>query len=479
MARQRRRGTISKIALARQKVFGEHIATFAAPSSSDPDRTPGFAQRIFPFVRNTLVPAAEIVPSESIIGIDAEPEDQIGQQSGAGDWEFEFLPESILHLLYGWFNPTTVTESDVADQTLGNFDVSGGIATTPDVITTPGQLQIQMPSGTTGMNEVTIEGSRRGSRPSAHRNRFYATEKLTLNAEAPQTTRYFYYGLTRLVMPSAITDDPIVTVKPNTKVTEFNLNTTGLQFPGWTGQMLNASTPLAGFDIIPNGFSVNISDTARLLMNVIASWVVENRVIDNMGTITRQIGTKLDAFARERLNFFQAWGQALAIGAVDEALADLLTKVEADTAEITATTDLTLAGTHNYVDPGGNTGAAFQGQPITDEGSVGNQVNLNATLFHETDESGQAVVDWSSLFFNRSVVPIVVRMYNWASNGRQYIIEFQIPRFQLTDVSGLPIEGRGQTPRTITGKALPTVAATAPDQLKLRVFSENGFKETA
>ena len=160
MARQRRRGTISKIALARQKVFGEHITTFAAPSSSDPDRTAGFPQRIFPFVRNTLIPAAEIVPSESIIGIDAEPEDQIGQQSGAGDWEFEFLPESILHLLYGWFNPSTIIEADVADQVLAasNLTVESGVVTTTDTITYPGKLQIQMPSGTTGMNEVTIEG---------------------------------------------------------------------------------------------------------------------------------------------------------------------------------------------------------------------------------------------------------------------------------------------------------------------------------
>ena len=307
---------------------------------------------------------------------------------------------------------------------------------------------------------------------------------MTLNAAEASLTKNFYYGTPRIRVESATAGNvkvPTVSVKPATKATTFNLNTSGLQFPGWTGQMLNASTPFAAFDIIPNGFSVNISDTARLLMNVIASWVIENRVIDNMGTITRQIGARLDspAFARERLNFFQAWGQALAIGSVDEELSSLLTKVNADTAEITATTDLTLAATHNYVDPGGNTGSAFQGQPITDEGSVGNQVNLNATLFHETDASGQAVVDWSSLFFSRSVVPIVVRLYNWASNGRQYIIEFQIPRFQLTDVSGLPIEGRGQTPRTITGKALPTVAATAPDQLKLRVFSENGFKEAA
>ena len=86
MARQRRRGAVSKIALARQKAFGEHVAVLDAPSSSAADRTAGFAQRIFPFVRNTLIPNAPLVPSESIIGINAEPEDQIGQQSGQGDW---------------------------------------------------------------------------------------------------------------------------------------------------------------------------------------------------------------------------------------------------------------------------------------------------------------------------------------------------------------------------------------------------------
>ena len=151
MARQRRRGTISKIALARQKVFGQHITTFAAPSASTPDRTAGFTPRIFPFVRNTLIPAAEIVPSESIIGIDAEPEDQIGQQSGAGDWEFELLPESILHLLFGWFNPVfdrSRDEVDVADQTLTYTEASAGNYTTTNEIAYPGQLQIAIAGGT-------------------------------------------------------------------------------------------------------------------------------------------------------------------------------------------------------------------------------------------------------------------------------------------------------------------------------------------
>ena len=474
MARQRRRGTISKIALARQKAFGEHVDVLTAPTGSGASRTAGFAQRIFPFVRNTLIPVAPLVPSESIIGIDAEPADQIGQQSGAGDWEFEMLPESILHLLYGWFNPTAVVEADVADQSL-TMTVSGSEATTTGVIAYPGQLEIT-PTG--GAGEITVEGFRRGSRPSGHRNRYYASEKVTGTDGAAVTTENHYYGLTRLILPSGVTA-VTVSVKPTTKLTEFALNTMGLQFPGWTGQFLNASTPGVGFDIIPNSFAINVSTTARLIMNIITSWAVENRVVDAMDTVTRQIGTKLDGFTREGLNFFQAWGQAVAIGDVGEDPTDFLAKVVADTATITATTDLTLAGTHNYVPPGGNTGSGFQGQPITDEGSIGNQVTFGATIFHATDEMGQAEVDWQQLYFSRSVVPAVLRLYNWASNGRQYIIEFQIPRIQLTEVPGLPIEGRGQTTRRLAGKALPSEGATSPDQLKLRVWSQNGFKEAA
>lgn len=484
--RQRRRGSISKLALARQKVFGGHVATFDAPNSSAADRTPGFAQRIFPFVRNTLIPEAPLVPSESIIGIDAEPADQIGQQSGTGDWEFEMLPESILHLLYGWFNPTTVVESDLQDKTIAPDAITPDATNTNEftisdsaldaAFVNPGQLEI---TTTAALSGIRIEGFRRGSRPTAHRNRYYADEPVTTVANTPKLTRNFYNRISRIILPSGTTAKPVLKVKPDTKRTEFALNQSGAQFPGWTTQMLNASTPGVAFDVIPNGFAVNVSTTARLIMNLIASWVVENRVVDAMDTVTRQIGNRLNGFDREGLNFFQAWGQALSIGAVGTDITTLISSVVNNTAAVTATTDLSLAGTHNYVPPGGNTGSGFQGQPITDEGSVGNQVTFSSTIFHATDAAGNAEVDWQQLYFNRSVVPMVLRLYNWASNGRQYIIEFQIPRVQLTEVPGLPIEGRGQQTRRLAGKALPSASATAPDQIKLRVWSQNGFKEAA
>ena len=470
MGRQRRRGTISKIALARQKAFGQHVATLDAPTG---DKA-GFTQRIFPFVRNTLIPDAPLVPSESIIGIDAEPADQIGQQSGLGDWEFEMLPESILHQLYGWFYPDVIVSVPQPDQSL-TMAVSGNEATTSTVIDYPGQLEIT-PTG--GGGTITVEGFRRGSRPSGHRNRYYASEEVTGVDGSGVTTKNHYYGLTKLTLPSGVTA-VTVTVKPDTNETPVPLNSMGLQFPGWTGQFLNASTPGVGFDIIPNSFAINISNTARLVMNLIASWVVENRVVDEMDTVTRQIGTKLDGFSREGLNFFQAWGQALAIGKVGEPASDLLAKVKANTAEVTATTDLSLAGTHNYVAPGGNTGSGFQGQPIVDEGSVGNQITFESTIFHATDAGGNAEVDWQQLYFNRSVVPAVLRLYNWASNGRQYIIEFQIPRIQLTAVPGLPIEGRGQTTRRLAGKALPSEGAASPDQIIMTVWNQTGWTDAA
>lgn len=511
MARQRRRGSLSKMALARQKVFGEHVTTFDAPSGSGASRTAGFIQRLFPFTRNTLIPDAEIVPSESIIGLDAEAEDQIGIQNAAGDWEFELLPESIIHLLLGWFNPDSPpTNTAVPDKTIAAADITNtsGVVTVAAAVNErmtgadaskfafnyPGQLEITLPSGTTGTIEGKLEGYRRGSRPTSHRKRFYETEKITFSGTTAKLTKNHYFGISKLTLPSSVTDKPTIVVKPDTQYCDLTLNTTGLQFPGWTGQMRDGISPVAGFDIVPNGFAINISNNARLLMNVIASWVINNRIIDNMDTASYSLPTSgnISDFTREKLNFFQAWGQALAIGDVDEAigvglnddgtaLSGLLQKVENDTAEIIATTDLSLAGTHNYVDPEGNTGSAFQDQPIVDANAVGNQVNLNTTIFDETDDAAEnnTTIDWEQRFFSRSVMPIVMRMYNWASDGRQYIIEARIPRFQLTTIPGKPIEGRGQLNRTLAGKALPSENATSPDQISIRIYSEHGFLETA
>ena len=65
-------------------------------------------------------------------------------------------------------------------------------------------------------------------------------------------------------------------------------------------------------------------------------------------------------------------------------------------------------------------------------------------------------------------------MFNWLDNGRQYRIQFKMPRFQITEMPTLAVESRGQITRRIAGKFVPSVGRTA-DEIKVKVWSKDAY----
>lgn len=455
--RQRRRGSDSHLLLARNKTYGADVDTFDAPSGSDA----GFSKNRFVFTRNTLDADIEQLQSESIVG-GGDSKNVRGRIGGGGDWEFELLPETLIQLMLGWFNPDELPDNnpDVQAPQISAADITGLKKDAPDAV------DLSYPSQLTLAGGGLIKGFRRGGKPSD--DLFPVQETVAANGK----TKNFYTRIRSIA--DSVTG---ITADPDTKIVELTLNSLGNQFAGWTSQMAKGVMPVSALRVIPNSFSINVSNTARLVMNVLASRVINNSLITDINDLAYQIPKAvLDTFGREPLNFFPAWGQALTLGNKGETLDALRTRLNSATPPpITTTTDLTVAGTHNYVQPQGNAGTPFAGQPVVEDNAV-RQTTFNATIFHETDtsETDNQTILWQQLMVDNATLPAIVRFYNWLDNGRQLMVEIGLREIQLTAVPTLAVESRGQMDRRIAGKSIPE----SNDEIVMKVWCERGFDES-
>ena len=542
MGTERRTSGDSLIFIGRQTKRGAHITGDTVFQGIAPDWkdltniTAALINQRFPFVRNTLDPTSESTESESITGNNAALPDIITKRSAAGEWEFEVLPEDAIHLLLGWFNPSALPTNTAivslgtdGEIPTGKITVNSAIPSgtpTQQTITIdngdetaiakkwPGTLKIKADaaSALAGTGKIQIFGEQRRSRS----NNFNSSVIETLsNVDADDLkgttgvdTKKFYRKINKIVLSGFTTFEdttkkPTLTFQADTKSADLTLNALNALFAGWTTQMLKASTPYIGFDIVPNSFRLTVSGTnMRLVLTVIASYVQEGRVLlkpldiayklpqwdrphggtelsDYEGE-TAQSGQKavLENYPVKNLNFYPANGTAVALGEPGQTLAQLQTAVDAGTATIVPITSIEINGTHNYDEPDGFTGDPVGGEPITAEGES-RTVTVNATIVHETDQHyslDNKTAFWQDRYFEGQEIPIIVRNYNWEPDGRQNLIETRFKKCRLTEVPNLPIEGQGQANRTLAFGAYPTDTG-APDDIEMTFYSKSGFAE--
>ena len=540
MAPQRQTGGNSIVLLGRQPKRGTHITGATVFQAVTPDWSDlenivaALIKRRFPFIRNTLDPTAETTASESIVGGNAAAPDIITGRAAAGEWEFEVLPEDAIHLLLGWFNPETLPENtDIVARTGAGVIPAGKITTAaaggnrqtitvdntgnspPIADTWPGKLKIKFPNSgaLNGAGTVTIFGEQRRSRS----NNFNASVRETLSATAEQlehadgvTASKFYRKIDKLVLSgfdtfATTSEKPVLTFLADTQKASLTLHPLSALFAGWTGQFEKAGTVFIGYDIVPNAFRLTVSGgSMRLVLTVIAAYMQEGRVLlkplevayklpkfDRPETGKTELAAYettadsqtdqkevLENYPFKNLNFYPSNGTAVALGVPGQSLADLESAVEANTATIVPITNLEIAGTHNYGDPSGFTGDPVGGEPTTAEGQT-REVSVSATIIHETDSAysdDNKTVFWQDRYFEGQEIPIIVRNYNWAPDGRQNLIESKFPKCRLSEVPGLPIDGQGETSRTLAFDAKPTGTGT-PDEVQMDFYSEGGFTE--
>lgn len=498
MAPERRPGDLSFIFIGRQNGYGNRIvgaSVFdgAAPQWSDPNAiVPKLTRRHFPFVRNTLDANAETAQSDSIYGGGA-PDSIITGRAGAGEWEFELLPDDAIHMLLGWFNPKELpTNTKVPDQALTVPAIaSNAVDFTNAIANWPGKLRItpKKASGNIGKGKITLIGQKRGSRS----NKFNSpvTEVIDVpaiaNADIGSTTvdtENFYYQANQLRLDFA-SDAPEsfdISFIPDTNWAELTINQDGDVFDGWTTQMIKALQAYIGFDVIPNLFRLSIGTNIRLLLSLLSSYVQESRslVDPNVETNTlRDLQTSdgiLSKYPLSSLDFYPSRGTAVTMGNPGESLTDLIARI--DDAEPVAVENVTIEGNHNYTQPPGHTGDPVGGQPATGD-TESRAVNVTAGIYHEVDdaETDNKTIHWQDRFFEGRRVPIVIRNYNWLADGRQVVIESRFPSCKLSEVPGMTIEGRATPTRNLVFEAKRSLKATHPDEISMRFYSEKGFEE--
>ena len=499
MAPERRAGDLSFIFAGRQlkygmPIIGADVFDGMPADWSDPNNIIAkIIKRHFIFVRNTLDADADTTQSESIYGGGA-PDSIITSRAGAGEWEFELLPDDAIHMLLGWFNPTTLpTNTKVDDQEIVNDDnqitiseneVTIDLTKAGTIANWPGKLKIEL-SGVTGAGKIRVIGQKRGSRS----NKFNSPVSEEITVADPATavnSQNFFYSASKLLLSGfgGTPTVPKITYVPDTKWAELTLNEKGNTFDGWTVQMIKALLAFIGYDVIPNSFRLSIGTNIRLVLSLLASYVQEARslVDPNIETNTltdlQTADGILSKYPRSALDFYPSRGTAVVIGNADESIDDLIARIDSNTVEPIAVENVTIEGNHNYTEAPGYTGDPVGGQPTSGD-TESRTVNVTASIYHEVDdaETDNKTIHWQDRFFEGRRVPIVVRNYNWLSDGRQVIIESRFPSCKLSEVPGLPIEGRATPTRNLAFEAKRSRTATTPDEISMRFYSKKGFEE--
>ncbi len=399
-------------------------------------------------------------------------------------------------MLLGWFNPTALpTNTKVDDQAIpaGAVTVDGTTVTVNTkadnaLADWPGQLKLTL-TGASGAGKIRIIGQKRGSRSNMFNTP--VTEVVTVGASDKEVeSTNFYHRVDKLVMSdfTTVPTDVGFTFLPDTNWAKLTLNENNNPFDGWSAQMLKAFTPYIAYNIVPNLFRLSIGANIRLLLGLLASYVQEARTLEDPTVETNVLANLrtpdgiLSKYPRKPLNFYPSLGTAVVLGNPNESLEDLIARIDGDpklAPEPIAVTSVDIEGNHNYVDPEGFTGDPLSGQPTTSE-TESRTVTVSASIYHETDDDAtenNETVHWQDIYFEKRKVPIVIRNYNWLSDGRQVLIESRFPNCGLTEIPGLPIEGRGSVTRNLAFQADPSVGNTTPDEISMLFYSKEGYKE--
>ena len=433
------------------------------------------AKRV-PFTRLTLGGDSEQSQSDSIVGGGSDTLNTSGQKGASGILEAEILPEDIIHLLRGLLNPNAdPTSTKLAIELIK--DANAIAATSPTTLSGfteeeasaayPGRVKATFTGATRATGaQMIVKGFRKIGRPKVEQ--FPVREIIPIaNVTDPTLSTKFYTKIESVEVVGVTNGTVKLDFEPDTYKSELRLNTRNLQFPGWTFQENIGGMPVLANNVIPNSAEITIGANIRILLNLIASQVTNRRML-NAPHVEKLVydetvaGAALANFPVADLNFYPNWGGALFYGT--------------DT-DPTAFTDLTMGVNHNYEPSAGYTGSRFRGEPIVSDDGI-RQVTLSWTGFFET---GDAATDtfhrWQEYYDDNTTAPIALNMFNYLDNGRQYRIELKGARFQLTEEPTLPVETRGQIPRRIVGKIVPSPGAVAPDEIIASVWSKNAYTE--
>ena len=435
--------------------------------------TAGMIQKRFPFTRLTLGGDSEQNRSESIVGGGSDTLNTSGQKGASGLLEAEILPEDFIHLIRGILNPNSEpisTQLDTEAIKAAASYTSAAITNFTDAEPTwPAKVKATFSGATAAAGaKMIVKGLRKIGRPDVEQ--FPVTDIVDIKSGALSKAVFsnkLFIDIDSVQFVNVSGGTVQLDFDPDTHKTDLSLNTQNLQFPGWSFQESIGGMPVTAFDVIPASAEINIGANIRVLMNLLASQVTNRRMlndpkVEKLAYDETVADAALANFPIANLSFYPNWGGALIYG---------------EDTDPTAFTDLTLGVNHNYEPSEGYTGSRFRGAPIVGGEGI-RQVTLSwSGFFEHGDQENDVFHKWQEYYDDNYTAPIALNMYNYLDNGRQYRIELRGKRFQLTEEPTIPVEGRGQLPRRIVGKIVPSESATTPDEIEVSIWSQNAYSE--
>lgn len=409
-----------------------------------------------------------------------------GILSAGARWEGEMILRYIPHMLRGVFNqePTSKPVADTvilaaASYTSGTsvttFTASSPAAEGTDPVF-PGKVEFTLSSAvefasgkTSGALEIT--GEIKTSTSDAFNDVITETIPITALTNRTLKSRHSWAKINSYTPRDLANGTIALKFTPERYKIVNTLNLLGRQFDGWDWQYFIGGVPGAAFGVIPNTAEFAFQPEMRFNMDANVGITRHNRLVSNIneeaysfeedaaGTVT----FNLTDFPEYDDPFVPGWGRALSYGS--------------DTTPVTIE-GLTLGVNNNYGPPTGTRGDRYAGRPIV-TGDGFRQVTAEfETPYESGTEQSDTFQRWQDLYLRNRTERLRMRSYNVDDTGAQYLIQIDLPRFQLTSVPDLEAGGPAAINRTLTGKCVRSAGSSMPDEIVVTIWDANEYSET-
>ena len=413
------------------------------------------------FIRFGLDVDGEQLLSEAVRGNVDAAKSQSGAMWGGGPIETEIYMSHMLDYVQAILNGDPKTKStDVPNTTVydGKFTPTGNQTGTTKVTTagdSPG-LTIVQPT-TPGRLTITLEGASGPVNVVGRRKRgpgsldvVPMSETVTLDgANHTGTTTGYYHHVDSLAFPNTgLTLDTAIDLdivaEPGLKLTKFSAR--DAIFPGWTVQGNVGGEPRLGFGVVPVRARLDVGRNIRLLMETLARMVWRRRTV--AGGILTEKFTDDSALASHPFIpnvFFPYYGGYLEID---------------DSPTIFKNFQLNINQGLNFLE--GSTGSPMR-LPL-DRGNAGRDVLASFRVYYEkADAATTDFIKWDERFRDNITSKVVIYMYYWTAEGKEYYQKITLHEVELTAVPRVGVEHKGSLEENLALRAIREGATAVVD----------------
>ena len=263
------------------------------------------------------------------------------------------------------------------------------------------------------------------------------------------TTEGYYHHIDALEFPNTgLTIDTAIDLdivaEPGLKLTKFSAR--DAIFPGWTVQGIVGGVPRLGFGVVPASARLDVGNNIRLAMETLARAVWRKRTVAG-GVFTEKLSDDSDLASKPFIPnvFFPYYGGYMEID---------------DTPTIFKNLQLNISQGLDFLE--GNTGSRSR-LPLQRE-AAGRDVSANFRVYYESgDAATDDFISWDERFRDNILSKLVIYVYYWTDQGKEYYQKVSLPEVELTAVPRVTVENKGALEENLAVRAVRESATAVID----------------